>query len=73
MEVAKTLDDLIVMIGLNKQDEPTVYVVCPRNHLWRTAPVVWGKLGTERIEVYELSLAAKPLRTIVMGDTEEGE
>jgi hypothetical protein len=73
MEVAKTLEDLIIMVGLNEQDEPTSYAVCMAAHLWRTAPVLWGKPGTERIEVYELSLTAKPLKTIVMGDTEEGE
>ncbi len=70
MEQARTLEDLVVLIGLNSKDETTGYVVCPRDHMWRSVPICWRKQGTKRIEVYELSIAAKPLRTIVMGDEE---
>lgn len=70
MEVAKTLDDFIAMVGLNAQDEPTGYVICRQNQMWQGAPVLWSQLGTTEIEVYRLSLA-EPIRTITMADREE--
>ena len=71
MEQAKTLEDLVAMVGLNGQDETTGYVICSREQIWRSASVLWGKQGTERIEVYALTITAKPLRTIVMGEENE--
>ena len=69
MEVVTTLEELVVLVGLNQQDEPIAYIVSRNNQIWRTVPILWSKAGIERIEVYDLSLAAK-LKTIEMGETE---
>lgn len=72
-ETAKTLEDLIIMIGISAQDEPTLHAVCLRDKMWQTAPILWAASGTERIEVYQISLTAKPLRTITIGDEQGSE
>jgi hypothetical protein len=70
MEEVTMLEELVVLVGSNTQDEPTAYVVGKRSQIWRNTSILWSKLGTELIEVYEISLGGK-IKTISMGDVEE--